>query len=102
MITDPAAELAWDLRALTAAAQVTDDHTARAGVELPAAALYPSLHLDLAECYRKLDDPARARHHLALARAPIDTLPDDEYGHLIRAGLQTVAAQLEGEDPARA
>ena len=80
---EPADELAWDLRALTAAAEITDEHTARAGVELPAAALYPSLYLNLAE-------------YLALARDTIGTLGDDEYGQLIRDGLRTVAEQLDG------
>ncbi|MFC8525975.1 hypothetical protein [Nocardia sp. NPDC057227] len=93
---DPADELAWDLRALTAAAEITDEHTARAGVELPAAALYPSLYLNLAECYRKLGDPGRAREYLALTRDTIGTLGDDEYGELIRDGLRTVAEQLDG------
>jgi hypothetical protein len=51
------------------------------------AGLYPSLHLNLAECYRRLGDPGRAREHLELARAGIGALGDDEYGRLIRNGL---------------
>ena len=47
------AELAWDLRALAAAELVTDERAAQAGMG-PVAALYPSLHLNLGECYRKL------------------------------------------------
>ncbi|MGW0181299.1 hypothetical protein [Nocardia sp. NPDC003345] len=94
MQDDVGAELAWDLRALAAAAVLTDEHTSQAGVALPATALYPSLHLNLSECYRKLGDLDRARTHLQHARATIDTLGDDEYGRLIRQGMQTIAEQL--------
>lgn len=73
-------ELAWDLRALAAADLVTDERTGDAGVALPAAGLYPSLHLNVSECYLKLGDPDRAREHLQQARATIGALGDDEYG----------------------
>ncbi|MFC8044828.1 hypothetical protein [Nocardia sp. NPDC057353] len=94
MQDDPGAELAWDQRALAVAALVTDEHTARAGVELSAAALYPSLYLNLAECYRKLGDLDRAREYLAHAQDTIGALGDDAYGQLIREGMQTIADQL--------
>lgn len=87
-------ELAWDLRALAAAALLTDARMAQAGVELPVAGLYPSLHLNLSECYRKLGDLDRARDHLRQARATIDALGDDEYGQLIRRGLAEVTEKL--------
>ncbi len=80
-------ELLWDQRALAAAGLLTDDRVAQAGVPLPVAGLYPSLHLNLAECYRRLGDPGRAREHVELARAGIGALGDDEYGRLIRNGL---------------
>ncbi len=91
-------ELMWDLRALAAADLVTDEQVARAGVTLSVAGLYPSLHLNLSECYRKLGDLGRAREHLEQARAGIGALGDDEYGKLIRDGLDRVAEQL-GEAP---
>ncbi len=87
-------ELLWDQRALAAADLLTDEQTARAGVALPVAGLYPSLHLNLADCYRKLGDLDRAREHLDHARAGIDALGDDEYGQLIRDGLATLTRQL--------
>jgi hypothetical protein len=80
-------ELVWDLRALEAAELLTDARVAEAGVPLRVAGLYPSLHLNLSECYRKLDDLDRAREHLHQAQATIDALGDDEYGQLIRDGL---------------
>lgn len=87
-------ELMWDLRALTAADLITDDQVAQAGVPLSVAGLYPSLHLNLSECYRKLGDLDRAREHLQQARAGIGALGDDEYGQLIKNGLERVAEQL--------
>ena len=77
-------ELMWDLRALAAAGLVTDERMAQAGVTLSVAGLYPSLHLNAGECYRKLGDLGRAREHLRQARAGIGVLGDDEYGRLIK------------------
>ncbi|WP_033339072.1 tetratricopeptide repeat protein [Catenuloplanes japonicus] len=88
-------ELRWDLRALAATGRLTDDRAQQAGVTLPVAGLYPSLHLNLCDCYRKLGDLDRARDHLAKAEAGLDALPDDDYGRLIRDGLETIRQQLE-------
>jgi hypothetical protein len=87
-------ELLWDQRALAAADLLTDAQMAQAGVPLPVAGLYPSLHLNLSECYRKLGDVARAREHLQQARATIGALGDDGYGRMIRDGLERVAERL--------
>ena len=87
-------ELLWDQRALTAADLLTDEQTTQAGVAVPIAALYPSLHLNLADGYRRLGDLDRAREHLRQAQAGIDALGDDEYGQLVRNGLQTLTQQL--------
>ncbi|GAA3242951.1 hypothetical protein [Nonomuraea helvata] len=88
-------ELMWDLRALAAADLVTDERVAQAGVTLSVAGLYPSLHLNVSECYRKLGDLGRAREHLRQARAKIGALGDDEYGLLIKGGLERLAEQLD-------
>ncbi|MBY8875815.1 hypothetical protein K7640_28710 [Micromonospora sp. PLK6-60] len=90
-------ELLWDQRALAAADLLTEDRVAAAGVALPVAGLYPSLHLNLAECYRKLDDPGRARAHLQRARETIGALGDDEYGRLIKGGLERLTRALATE-----
>ncbi len=87
-------ELVWDQRALAAADQLTDARMTQAGVSLPVAGLYPSLHLNLSECYRKLGDLDRAREHLQHAQATIGALGDDGYGQMIRDGLERVAEQL--------
>jgi hypothetical protein len=87
-------ELLWDQRALAAAGELTDERVTAAGVALPVAGLYPSLHLNLADCHRKLGDLGRAREHLRAARAGIGALGDDEYGQLIKAGLERLTRQL--------
>ncbi|MEV4475205.1 hypothetical protein [Nonomuraea sp. NPDC049504] len=88
-------ELTWDLRALAAADRVTDERVAEAGVPLSVAGLYPSLHLNLSECYRKLGDLDGAREHLQRARDEIHVLGDDDYGRLIKDGLERIAKQLD-------
>ena len=87
-------ELVWDQRALAAADLITDARVMQAGLALPVAGLYPSLHLNLSECYRKLGDLARAREHVQLARTTIGVLGDDAYGRVIRNGLEQVAERL--------
>ncbi|MGY1783056.1 hypothetical protein [Geodermatophilus sp. SYSU D01036] len=87
-------ELVWDQRALAAAGLLTDDRLAQAGVTLPVAGLYPSLHLNLSECHRRLGDVDRAREHLRAAQAAIGALGDDPYGRTIREGLRQIADRL--------
>ncbi|BCJ60081.1 tetratricopeptide repeat protein [Micromonospora endophytica] len=90
-------ELLWDQRALAAADRLTEARVAEAGVPLSVAGLYPSLHLNLGECYRKLGDLDQARAHLQHAEAGIGALGDDDYGRLIRGGLTHLAQQLASE-----
>ncbi|MFF3213589.1 hypothetical protein ACFYYB_23275 [Streptomyces sp. NPDC002886] len=90
---DPAEELAWDLRALTAA------HTEADGPGPPAAVrvFYPSLHLSLAADYVKLRRPEAARIHLARARAATGALADDGYGNGVRAAIARLERRLAAE-----
>ncbi|MEU5552241.1 MULTISPECIES: tetratricopeptide repeat protein [unclassified Micromonospora] len=94
---DPHQELIWDTRALAAADRLTDDRAAQAGVPMSVAALYPSLHLNLGECHRKLGDLGRARECLQQAQAGIGALGDDDYGRLIKDGLERLTRQLAAE-----
>jgi hypothetical protein len=87
-------ELIWDQRALVAADLLTEERLAEAGVELSVAGLYPSLHLNLCDCYRKLGELELARQHLQRARDTIGALGDDEYGRLIKDGLERLTEQL--------
>ncbi len=90
-------ELIWDGRALAAADALTDERAAEGGVPVEVAAFYPSLHLNLAECHRKLGDPEAARRHLAQGRTALTALPDDGYGRMIRGGFDRLAARLEDD-----
>lgn len=65
---DPAEELTWDLRALEAAALLTDARVKSQHSFLSVAAFYPSLLLNVAEDFRKLGDLAKAREYLARPR----------------------------------
>jgi hypothetical protein len=87
-------ELAWDLRALEAAAALTDDRVQEHHASLRIRGFYPSLHLNLAEDYRRLGEPDKARHHLAEAETRADALADDDYGNGIRAALTRLADRL--------
>jgi hypothetical protein len=91
---DVAEELRWDERALAAAGSLTDERATRAGMTAGVAAMYPSLHLNLADCHRRLGDLDAAREHLALGQAATGALPDDGYGQLIRGGLDRLAERL--------
>jgi len=91
---DPDAELAWDLRALSAAEELTDDRVKEHHAALAVRAFYPSLHLSLAADYAGLDRPDAARSHLRQARGASVHLADDAYGDGIRTAIEQLAAQL--------
>ncbi|WMX48107.1 hypothetical protein [Streptomyces roseicoloratus] len=90
---DPDAELAWDLRALTAAEGLDEDRLARHG-SAALRALYPSLHLNLAADYVKLDRLDAARVHLDRARTASVVLDDDGYGNGVRAAIERLELRL--------
>nr|WP_202534673.1 hypothetical protein [Streptomyces sp. SID4923] len=95
---DPADELAWDLRALTAARALADEGAAGDQDALAMRAFYPSLHLNLAADYMKLQRPGAARDHLERARAASAVLADDGtddgYGGGVRAAIGRLERRL--------
>ncbi|MEU9304214.1 hypothetical protein [Streptomyces sp. NPDC048269] len=94
---DPADELAWDLRALTAAEALRDEPSAPGEPHPAMRVFYPSLHLSLAADYVKLQRPEAARVHLARARAATGALPDDGYGNGVRAAIARLERRLAAE-----
>jgi hypothetical protein len=96
---DPADELAWDLRALTAAEELTGDRLAAHEGTLAVQALYPSLHLNLAADYVKLGHRDAARIHLRRARAASESLADDGYGNGVRAAIGRLETRLREGGP---
>ncbi|MEU6486670.1 hypothetical protein [Streptomyces sp. NPDC046887] len=115
---DPGDELAWDLRALTAAESAADDglgggwvgastaagdgpgteggSAAGDGSAAALRALYPALQLNLAADYAKLHRPDAARAHLARARATAEDLAEDGYGTGVRAAIARLERRLHG------
>nr|WP_202542412.1 hypothetical protein [Streptomyces sp. SID2563] len=95
---DPADELAWDLRALTAARALADEGADGDRDALAMRAFYPSLHLNLAADYMKLQRPGAARDHLERARAASAVLADDGtddgYGGGVRAAIGRLERRL--------
>ncbi|MFF2506380.1 hypothetical protein ACFVTY_23790 [Streptomyces sp. NPDC058067] len=96
---DPNDELAWDLRALSAAEGLTESRLARHEQSLAVRALYPSLHLNLAADYVKLGRPEAARSHLTRARGVVGALADDGYGDGVRAAIARLEQKVAGMPP---
>ncbi|MET7287248.1 hypothetical protein [Streptomyces sp. NPDC005573] len=95
---DPADELAWDLRALSAAEELTDG---RPGADPSTVrGFYPSLYLNLAADYLKLGRSEAARTHLSLARRACGALVDDGYGAGVRAAINRLELRLGDDGPA--
>ncbi|WP_433077357.1 hypothetical protein ACQP1P_34295 [Dactylosporangium sp. CA-052675] len=84
---DAEAELAWDERALEAAAGLPAEQRD---------SFLPSLHLNLGDVHRRLHHVEAAREHLAAARANAHHLAQDEYGAMIRGGIENLARKLAG------
>lgn len=91
---DLADEVAWDERALGAFAGVSDADLAPVGIER-AAAMAPSLHLNLGDGYLRQGRVADAGAQVALARASLDTLGADGYGDLVRRGVDGLAERVD-------
>lgn len=92
---DPADELAWDLRALAAARSLTDARVSEAGILGPASAFLPSLHLNLADVYRRLGETLNAREHVVAGRAALAAMDVDEYRSMLEAAFDRVETGLE-------
>ena len=92
---DLADEVAWDERALAAFAGVSDADLAPVGIER-AAAMAPSLHLNLGDGYLRQGRVAQAQEQVSLAQASLDTLDTlpDGYGDLVRRGVHGLAERV--------
>lgn len=97
---DPARALAWDVRALDAADVIADQRVQEHDAGLHIAGFYPSLHLNLADNYRKLGSFEAAREHIECAGERSSALAADSYGDLIREAIDEVATAIENQDTA--
>ncbi len=91
---DTAAELGWDLQALAAADELTDERAKAYHHTLAVRGFYPSLHLNVAADYDRLGKADEARDHLAKAEESLVHLPEGGYGDLIRSGIARLRERL--------
>jgi tetratricopeptide (TPR) repeat protein len=73
-------KLTWDEIALNLALKISTDDIK---------AIYPSLYLNVAKCYEDLQDFAKANDNYVLALNFTTFLPNDGYGDMIRAGINS-------------
>src|SRR5262245_48598708 len=90
----PHDELMWDLRALEAAGSLTDERVQAYHASMRIRTFYPSLHLNLAEDYRRLGDFSLAREHLFQAQQKCGALDDSDYANGIKAAIDRLADRL--------
>lgn len=100
LCTDPAQALAWDVRALDAADAVTERRVQEHHASLHIAGFYPSLHLNLADSYRRLGSFEAAQEHIDAARERSSALAPDSYGELMRAAIDKMTTAVENRDTA--
>nr|WP_050776851.1 hypothetical protein [Streptomyces sp. SPB074] len=98
---DPAQALAWDVRALDAADAVTEQRVQEHHAGLHIAGFYPSLHLNLADDYRRLGSFDAAAEHISAGKEHTTHLSQDAYGTFLRVALEEVAEAIARRDTAR-
>ncbi len=86
-------EVAWDETALSEHARVVDDDLVPVGIS-SAAALAPSLHLNLGDGYLRQGRVRDAKTQLVAGMRAGSTLPADGYGALIRSGLERLQQRV--------
>jgi rifampin ADP-ribosylating transferase len=82
---DVDSKLKWDLCALDSAIKIEDGSVK---------AHYPSLYLNVAKCYEDLGNIALAKRNYDLAKFFTQYLPEDAYGKMIRAGIESGIARI--------
>ncbi|MEU0876292.1 hypothetical protein [Nocardia brasiliensis] len=95
---DPAEALSWDIRALDAADSLTDARAQQYHSSLQVRGFYPSLHLNLADNYRRLGSFAAARREIAATRRTLPNLPDSPYRTVIDTALDEVETAVQAGD----
>ncbi|HBJ72890.1 MAG TPA: hypothetical protein DDY88_04095 [Actinobacteria bacterium] len=88
------AEIAWDERAINEFSDVGEFDLVPIGIS-SAAAMAPSLHLNLGDGYLRASRIAEARTQVVSGIASSGLLDDTGYGALIRSGLDRLLAKVE-------
>ena len=90
-------ELVWDLRALDAGVLLDDARLEAAGMAASVEGLLSSLHLNLADVYRRLGTAPKAREHVAASNAAIASLAGDGYTEMVKTALSRITFSLPHE-----
>jgi hypothetical protein len=86
-------EIHWDCAALELCEQLTEQEAEAEGIPGGKADLLPSLHLNLADGYRRRGDEATALAHHQAGLRHLDALDGGQYGPAIRAAFARFEAQ---------
>lgn len=97
----PAEALIWDIRALDAAAPLSDERAQAHHQSLQVAGFYPSLHLNIADNLRRLGAFDAALDDISRAEVRMVALPDDDYGRMIRTAIEEVRLAIDRGETAR-
>ncbi|MEV5837058.1 hypothetical protein [Nocardia sp. NPDC052112] len=98
---DAAQSLCWDIRSLDAADSLTDERLHRHDANLDVRGFYPSLHLNLADNYRRLGSFDAAQREIEAAQGCVDALGNGGYGAMIRTAIAEVAEAIRTRTTAR-
>lgn len=98
---DPAQALVWDVRALDAADALTDQRVQDQHASLYVAGFYPSLHLNLADDFRRLGAFEAAAAHIEEAGEHAPSLLGGSYGDTIRDAIREVREAIAERDTTR-
>jgi hypothetical protein len=88
-------ELAWDLRALSAAEHLSDFRVQKLHRSLTISGFLPSLHLNVADASFRLGDIEPAKKHLGICLDLVAGLSESPYNSMIRGGIEDLALRLE-------
>jgi hypothetical protein len=86
-------EIRWDRAALELCERLSEDEAEAEGIPGGKAGLLPSLHLNLADGYRRRGDEATALAHHQAGLSHLDALDDGQYGTSIREAFARFEAQ---------
>ncbi|MFI9404182.1 hypothetical protein [Nocardia sp. NPDC052316] len=95
---DAAEALTWDVRAMDAADALTNTRAKQYEPSLDVRGFYPSLHLNLADNYRRLSSFAAAQREVSAARATLHTLPETPYAVMIRTAVEEVEQAIRAQN----
>ncbi len=98
---DAAQALCWNVRALDAADSLTNERLQRHDANLDVRGFYPSLHLNLADNFRRLGSFDAAQREIDAAQEYVDALANDGYGAKIRTAIDEVTEAIRTRTTAR-